>query len=139
MLNIPEDYEPYKMNCCAGDAVVGILCRRPDGGVSDWHATMNRKAVSGICPISGEDMKEVRTGVYVRKTGDITVVMTNSKAMRAHGRTTVSPKRTVMPKRTVTYKKPRSPAFPALNKAKPAQAERSINDMMADALKEAGL
>tara|TARA_R100000231_G_scaffold34814_2_gene30751 strand:+ start:1387 stop:1893 length:507 start_codon:yes stop_codon:yes gene_type:complete len=84
MLNIPQDYEPYKLNCVAGDAVVGILCRRPDGGVSDWHATMNKKAVNGICPISGAEMKEVSKGVYVRKTGDITVVMTNAAATAAH-------------------------------------------------------
>tara|TARA_R110001592_G_scaffold134062_1_gene349642 strand:- start:95 stop:514 length:420 start_codon:yes stop_codon:yes gene_type:complete len=139
MLNIPEDYEPYKMNCCAGDAVVGILCRRPDGGVSDWHATMNRKAVDGICPISGNPMREVRSGVYVRKTGDITVVMTNSKASRTTRFGTKTAKRTA-PKRTVAYKKPsRSPAFPALNKAKPAQPSASIEDRVSKALKEVGL
>jgi len=136
MLNIPQDYEPYKLNCIAGDAVVGILCRRPDGGVSDWHTKMNRVAIDGICPISGKEMKEVRSGVYVRKTDGIIVVMTNSKATKTHGLTTiVPPKRTVMPKRTVTYKKPRSHA----PKAKPAQEEISISEMMADALKEAGV
>jgi len=139
MLNIPDDYEPYKLNCTAGDSVVGILCRRPDGGVSDWHTKMNRVAIDGICPISGKAMKEVRTGVYVRKTGDITVVMTNSKASRAHyGRKeAVAHAIPARKKRTVAYKKPsRSPAFPALNKAKPAQAKPLTIE---EALKEAGL
>ncbi len=110
MLNIPQDYEPYKLNCVAGDAVVGILCRRPDGGVSDWHAKMNKKAMNGICPISGAEMKQVSKGVYVRKTGDITVVMTNSAATRAHfngsakhNTVTIAPK-----KRTYTYTKPKA-------------------------------
>lgn len=133
MLNIPQDYEPYKLNCVAGDAVVGILCRRPDGGVSDWHATMNKKAVNGICPISGAEMKQIRTGVYVRKTGDITVVMTNAAATRAHfgGKsrksiTTIAPK-----KRTYTYTKP---------KATEAVIEDvDIASAVSEAMKEAGL
>ena len=141
MLNIPSDYEPYKLNCTAGDAVVGILCRRPDGGVSDWHATMNRKAENGICPISGEEMKEVRTGVFVRKTGDILVVMTNSAATRAHlGRGAKATTHTFTskpaPKRIMRKRKNDAVSRIAQQRFEP---EIDINDAMAQAMKEAGL
>ena len=141
MLNIPSDYEPYKLNCTAGDAVVGILCRRPDGGVSDWHATMNRKAENGICPISGEEMKEVRTGVFVRKTGDILVVMTNSAATRAHlGRGSKATTHTFTskpaPKRIMRKRKNDAVSRIAQQRFEP---EIDINDAMAQAMKEAGL
>ncbi len=136
MLNIPEDYEPYKMNCCAGDAVVGILCRRPDGGVSDWHATMNRKAIDGICPISGNPMREVRSGVYVRKTGDITVVMTNSKAS-TKTRFGTTAKRTA-PSRAVTLPSNMT-SIGSYRRLRPAQPSASIEDRIAKALKEVGL
>ena len=139
MLNIPQDYEPYKLNCVAGDAVVGILCRRPDGGVSDWHATMNKKAVNGICPISGKPMKEIRTGVYVRKTGDITVVMTNAAATRAHfgGKsrksiTTIAPK-----KRTYMHRKPKATERKVSNSK--FESDIDIVQAVNDAMKEAGL
>lgn len=137
MLNIPTDYEPYKLNCIAGDAVVGILCRRPDGGVSDWHATMNKKAVNGICPISGKEMKEVRTGVFVRKTGNITVVMTNSAATRAHlngasGKvieveSKPAQKRIMRPRKNTTEKRNTAPT------------DLNVQEAMAQALKEAKL
>ena len=135
MLNIPEDYTPYKLNCIAGDAVVGILCRRPDGGVSDWHATMNKKAVNGICPISGKPMREVSRGIYSRKTGDILVVMTNAQATRSHTAPKQMKKRTVIPqKKTVTYERPAQAVS-----LKPAQPEKSIDEMISEAMKEAGL
>ena len=135
MLNIPTDYKPYKLNCIAGDAVVGILCRRPDGGVSDWHATMNRKAVNGVCPISGKPMNEVRTGVFVRKTGDITVVMTNSAATRAHlngaSRKVIeskpAQKRIMRPRKNTTVKRNTAPT------------DLNVQEAMAQALKEAKL
>ena len=84
MLNIPDDYEPYRMNCLAGETTVGILCRRPDGGVSDWHANMNKKCVNGVCPACGRDMQETRTGVFTCNAGHLLIVMTNSQATRAH-------------------------------------------------------
>ena len=134
MLNIPQDYEPYKLNCVAGDAVVGILCRRPDGGVSDWHATMNRKAVNGICPISGAEMKEVSKGVYVRKTGKITVVMTNADATAAHlGGSAKRKTVTIAPKkRTYTYTKPKATKEEVVE-------DVDIASAVSEAMKEAGL
>ena len=138
MLNIPQDYEPYKLNCIAGDAVVGILCRRPDGGVSDWHATMNRKAINGICPISGAEMKQVSKGVYMRKTGDITVVMTNQSATRAHFNNTAkhnTTKKIWSPKkRTYTYTN-----HPLIERKVSNNADIDIEQAVNAAMKEAGL
>jgi len=141
MLNIPTDYKPYKLNCIAGDAVVGILCRRPDGGVSDWHATMNKKAVNGVCPISGKPMKEVRTGVFVRKTGDITVVMTNSAATRAH-LNGASRKVIEVKSKPIAYTFAKRKVRPRKNTTEKRNTAPTVSDVqeaMAQALKEAKL
>ena len=140
-MNIPEEYEAYKMNCTAGDAVVGILCRRPDGGVSDWHSRMNKVAINAVCPACGRDMKKVRTGTFSCKTGHLLVVMTNTEASKAHfgkGKATPQIVSKLPAKRTVTYKQPAQRAFPPSITRKELPTV-SIQDQVAKALKEAGL
>lgn len=84
-------------------------------------------------------MKEVRTGVFVRKTGDILVVMTNSAATRAHlGRGAKATTRTFTskpaPKRIIRKRKNDAVSQPRI-----VEPEIDINDAMAQAMKEAGL
>lgn len=152
-LNIPENYEAYKMNCTAGHESVGILCRRPDGGVSDLHKRMNRKAVDGICPACGRDMDIVGVGIFACNSGHILVVMTNDDASKAHFGTykgDLDSYRGV----AITGKLPRRRA--TVRKAKPVRKKNAVippiaththdeaqevdvNELMAQAMKEADL
>jgi len=142
MLNIPDDYEPYRMNCLAGETTVGILCRRPDGGVSDWHANMNKKCVNGVCPACGRDMQEARTGVFTCNAGHLLVVMTNSQATRAHlGRLASKPKPiTAKPaqKRIMRPRKNKA-ILPPLKRTRTEEVEVDIGAEIDKAMKEAGL
>jgi len=138
MLDIPEDYEAYQMNSTAGTDTVGILCRRPDGGVSDIFKRMNKHAVSGICPACGRDMQEVRTGTFTCKTGHLLIVMTNADATaRRSGAPQIISK--LPAKRTVTYKRPALKAFPPSKKSAIVKSTAQVNiaDAVANALKEA--
>ena len=109
-MNLPTEYEAYKLNCTAGDAVVGVLCRRPDGGTSDYRMVMNNPAEDGVCPPCGRQMREVQTGTFTCSSGHLLVVMTNLQASR---RKLGTSKRTA--RKAVMLPKRKSPALPALH------------------------
>lgn len=139
MLNIPEDYTPIRMHCIAGDNTVGILCRRPDGGVSDWHAKMNKKCENAVCPACGRDMQEVRTGTFTCKTGHLLITMTNSQATAAHiGRKASKPK-PIMQKRIVRPRKNKAILPPITKRTHAPTQEVDIGAEIEKAMKEAGL
>jgi uncharacterized Zn finger protein (UPF0148 family) len=77
---IPADYEPVKVLSLAGEDSVGVLCKRPDGGISDILVRLKGKACAGVCPACGRDMKEIQTGTLVCSVNHILVVMTNAQA-----------------------------------------------------------
>lgn len=110
-MNIPTGYEAYKMNCTAGDAVVGVLCRRPDGGVSDYRMVMKSPAVDGVCPACGRQMREIRTGTFTCSSGHVLVVMTNTQATR---RVLGTAQNQSKARKAVMLPKRKSPALPAL-------------------------
>lgn len=77
-MNLPTGYEPFRVNTIANDAVVGILCRRPDGGVSDIRAVLPNPTTYGICPSCGRDMKANAQAVFSCSAGHVTVLMTTN-------------------------------------------------------------
>jgi len=134
-LDIPENYEAYRMNCTDGTDTVGILCRRPDGGVSDLWRKMNRKAVSGVCPACGRDMKEHSTGTFSCNAGHILIVMTDSRATRTGATVTAKlpPRKTrIIPKRI------KSAVLPPI-KAQVEEVDVDVDEIMRTSMKEAGL
>lgn len=155
MLNIPEDYEAYKMNCIAGEESVSILARRPDGGVSDIVKKMNRKAHDGVCPACGSDMQIIGIGQFTCSNGHIQIHMTNKDASLAHfgrykgdhtmyrgvsvkGRKPITRKvsKRIMPKRKHEFGFP-----PSLNvnmlKNEQTEGAQNIEDKVRNAMKEA--
>ena len=142
-MNIPSEYEAYKLNCTAGDAVVGVLCRRPDGGVSDYRMVMNNPAVDGVCPPCGRQMREVQTGTFTCSSGHLLVVMTNTQATRRKlGTAQNQPKA----RKAVMLPKRKSPALPALRTHQTrlvapvvSDAEEDMTDFDLDAVIDAAL
>lgn len=142
-MNIPTGYEAYKLNCTAGDAVVGVLCRRPDGGVSDYRMVMNNPAVDGVCPACGREMREVQSGTFTCSSGHLLVVMTNTQATRRKlGTAQNQPKA----RKAVMLPKRKSPALPALRTHQTrlvapvvSDAEEDMTDFDLDAVIDAAL
>ena len=81
MLNIPDDYEPYRMNCLAGETTASHAV---DPMAGDRLARQHEQVRHGVCPACGRDMKEERTGVFTCNAGHLLIVMTNSQATQAH-------------------------------------------------------
>ena len=54
---IPQDYEVLKINCLAGERNANVICRRPDGGVSDIVVKTDDVMSSDACPMCGDKMR----------------------------------------------------------------------------------
>ena len=79
-MDLPRGYEPFKINTVANDAVAGILCRRPDGGVSDFRVVLPNPTTYGVCPSCGRDMKKHNASTFSCSAGHVLVVMTSGEA-----------------------------------------------------------
>lgn len=90
-MNIPEGYEPLRLSTMASDTVAHLICRRPDGGISDLRMVLKTPALAGICPACGRDMTTTeRPGLTVCKTGHLLVKMTTAETTAAHFKRSVS-------------------------------------------------
>lgn len=133
-MNLPAGYEPFRVNTIANDAVVGILCRRPDGGVSDVRAVLPNPTTYGVCPSCGRDMKAGANAVFSCKAGHVLVVQT----------TPATTARFVGKPRTRTVKHvSRSGSFPARSAVRPVAQTKQMSDedlraVVENAMKEAG-
>ena len=54
---IPQDYEVLKINCLAGERNANVICRRPDGGISDIVVKTDEDMSSDACPMCGSEMR----------------------------------------------------------------------------------
>ena len=104
MLPIPENYEALRMNVLADDNHASIICKRPDGGISDYVAKMNQTMRKGVCPACGNDMKQIGRGHWHCADNHISITMTSEEAM-ASRRITEKPMRTYKPKATMRTKR----------------------------------
>lgn len=111
-MNIPEGYEPLRLNTMSGETVAHMICRRPDGGASDVRMTLKTPALSGICPACGRDM-DGANGFYTCATGHLLIKMTTSEATARFTRSAPEVIAQTPPKRRITHRKA-SNAFPAL-------------------------
>lgn len=121
-MDLPHGYEPLRVNVQTNDMVAGIICRRPDGGVSDVRVVLPRPTRLGICPSCGRDMKQSdrQSGVMFCKAGHVMVVQTN---------TGFKPSAVVRTKRMIP-KKIRSGAFPP-TKVTPRAVRTEDTDLVA--------
>lgn len=133
-MNIPEGYEPMRLNTMSGDTVAHLICRRPDGGVSDWRMTLKTPALSGVCPACGRDMSNPRTGFFTCKTGHLLIKMTTSEATAQVSRSRM----TVSPKKRITHERKSTHTFPALrtHKRTAPMGDDDIRAAVEEAMKE---
>lgn len=130
-MDLPEGYEMIQINTTDGTDTCTILARRPDGGVSSIWRKMNRKAVSGVCPACGRQMKEHQPGHMSCANGHGLIVMTDSRATSAHlGKHTQRKQ-----KRTYTMRKPK--AFPPLKKQTATEKANEVAQSFADEITQA--
>lgn len=141
-MNIPEGYEPLRLNTMSGQTTAHLICRRPDGGVSDIHKTLKTPALAGICPMCGRDMKRTsRPGLSTCQTGHLLIKMTTPETTAAHFSRTVSTvplfdgPRTTPPKRITERKATHT--FPALRTHKRTTTDDAdIRAAVEEAMKE---
>lgn len=140
-MNIPEGYTPLRLNTMSGDTVAHLICRRPDGGVSDIRMTLKTPALAGICPACGRDMvRTERPGLSTCKTGHLLIKMTTTETTAAHFKRTVSteplfdgPRKA--PKR-ITQRKAKH-TFPALRThTRATTTDADISAAVEEAMKE---
>ena len=119
-MDLPRGYEPFKINTVANDAVAGILCRRPDGGVSDFRVVLPNPTTYGVCPSCGRDMKKHNASTFSCSAGHVLVVMTSGEAPT---------RRTAQRKQRRTIRNVRkSGAFPPVSSTRTIAQSKSMTD-----------
>jgi hypothetical protein len=137
-MNIPEGYEPMRLNTMAGDTVAHLICRRPDGGVSDIRMTLKTPALAGVCPACGRDMVSAkdRPALLTCKTGHILIKMTTAETTAAHFNRSPAVETPPTPKRITSMRKA-APTFPALRThTRTTTTDADIRAAVEEAMKE---
>ena len=130
-MNIPTGYTPLRLNTMVGSTTAHLICRRPDGGVSDLRKVLKTPTLSGICPACGRDMKSAGTGRFTCANGHLLIKMTNSEATARHFAPTHKPVRRITERKAPV-------TFPALRTTvREPTTDEDIAAVVEQAMKEA--
>ncbi len=133
---IPQDYEVLKINCLSGERNANVICRRPDGGVSDIVVKTDDVMLPAGCPMCSRDMRfSQHQQSYLCSDDHPLVVMTTLATTTSHFKPKVTITKVVAKKKKSFF----SRLFSRKNRTvKPKKAEKAnmkdIKRQVAEAL-----
>lgn len=132
--------EVLKINCLAGERNANVICRRPDGGVSDIVVKTDEPMSSDACPMCGSEMRfSQMQQSYLCSHDHPLVVMTTLATTNRHFQPKVATV-TVVPKKKKSFfsrifsRKKRNGKVKQSQKVDMKDVKRQVADALEDLL-----